>query len=74
MSRYRAERSKRVARIRKTVVLAEKVFADKERALRWLRARKRKLGGKPPFELLVTAEGGQLIEEELIAIDEGYVA
>jgi len=30
--------------------------------------------GKTPFELLVTAEGAQVVEEELTAIDEGYVA
>ncbi|MGH6628533.1 MAG: antitoxin Xre/MbcA/ParS toxin-binding domain-containing protein [Burkholderiales bacterium] len=72
--RLRLDESERVARIGKTVVLAERVFGDKDRALRWLHAPKRTLDGKTPFELLATAEGGQVVEEELIAIDEGYVA
>jgi len=72
--RLRPDESERVARIAKTVVLAEQVFGDKDRALRWLHAPRRALGGKPPFELLATAEGGQVIEEELVGIDEGYVA
>jgi len=72
--RLSPDESERVARVGKTVVLAEQVFGDKDRALKWLHAQKRKLDGKTPFELLATAEGGQLVEEELIAIDEGYVA
>jgi len=72
--RLRPHESERLARFGKTVVLAEQVFGGKERALGWLRSPKRKFDGQTPFELLVTAEGGQLVEEELIAIDEGYVA
>jgi putative toxin-antitoxin system antitoxin component (TIGR02293 family) len=72
--RLRPDESERLARIGKTVVLAEQVFGDKDRALEWLHAPKRRLDGKTPFDLLATAEGGQLVEEELIAIDEGYVA
>jgi putative toxin-antitoxin system antitoxin component (TIGR02293 family) len=72
--RLRPDESERLARIGKTVVLAEQVFGDKGRALKWLHASKRRLRGKTPFELLATAEGAQVVEEELIAIDEGYVA
>ena len=72
--RLRPDESERLARIGKTVVLAEQVFGDKDRALEWLRTPKRRLRGKSAFELLSTAEGGQVVEEELIAIDEGYVA
>jgi len=72
--RLRPDESERLARVGKTVVLAEQVFGDKERTLKWLHAPKRRLRGKTPFELLVTAEGAQVVEEELIAIDEGYVA
>ncbi|MGH6692320.1 MAG: antitoxin Xre/MbcA/ParS toxin-binding domain-containing protein, partial [Gammaproteobacteria bacterium] len=72
--RLRPDESERLARIGKTLVLAEQVFGDKHRALEWLRAPKRRLRGKSAFELLSTAEGGQVVEEELIAVDEGYVA
>jgi putative toxin-antitoxin system antitoxin component (TIGR02293 family) len=72
--RLRPDESERLARVGKTVVLAEQIFGDKDLALKWLHAPKRRLRGKTPFELLATAEGGQVVEEELIAIDEGYVA
>lgn len=72
--RLRPDESERLARIGKAIVLAEQVFGDKASALEWLHAPKRRLDGKTPFELLGTAEGGQLVEEELVSIDEGYVA
>jgi len=72
--RLRPDESERLARIGKTIVLAEEVFGDKAAALEWLHAPKRKFDGKSPFELLATGEGGQLVEEELVSIDEGYVA
>jgi putative toxin-antitoxin system antitoxin component (TIGR02293 family) len=72
--RLRPDESERLARIGKTIVLAEQVFGDKAGALEWLHAPKRKFEGKTPFELLTTAEGGLLVEEELVSIDEGYVA
>lgn len=72
--RLRPDESERLARIGKAIVLAEQVFGDKAGALEWLHAPKRRFDGKTPFELLATAEGGQLVEEELVSIDEGYVA
>ena len=72
--RLRPDESERLARIGKTIVLAEQVFGDKAGALEWLHAPKRKFEGKTPFALLATAEGGRLVEEELVSIDEGYVA
>jgi putative toxin-antitoxin system antitoxin component (TIGR02293 family) len=72
--RLRPDESERLARIGKAIVLAEQVLGDKSGALAWLRAPKRKFDGRTPFEMLATAEGGQLVEEELVSIDEGYVA
>jgi putative toxin-antitoxin system antitoxin component (TIGR02293 family) len=72
--RLRPDESERLARIGKVIVLAEQVFGDKAAALEWLHAPKRKFEGKTAFELLATAEGGQFVEEELVSIDEGYVA
>jgi putative toxin-antitoxin system antitoxin component (TIGR02293 family) len=72
--RLRLDESERLARIGKAIVLAEQVFGDKAAALEWLHAPKRKFEGKTAFELLATAEGGQFVEEELVSIDEGYVA
>ena len=72
--RLRPDESERLARIGKIVALAEQVLGGKDRALKWLHAPKRRLRGKTPVELLATAEGAQVVEEALIAIDEGYVA
>lgn len=72
--RLRLDESERLARIGKVIVLTEQVFGDKAAALEWLHAPKRKFEGKTAFELLATAEGGQFVEEELVSIDEGYVA
>jgi len=72
--RLKPHESERLARLGKAVLLAEQVFGEKARALDWLHAPKRRLRGKSPFELLATAEGGQIVEEELVSIDEGYVA
>jgi putative toxin-antitoxin system antitoxin component (TIGR02293 family) len=64
----------RLARIAKTIGLAERVFGDRASALEWLETPKTKFGGSSPFELLATGDGGALIDEEIISIDEGYVA
>jgi putative toxin-antitoxin system antitoxin component (TIGR02293 family) len=72
--RLRPDESERVARIAKAMLYAEQVFGERTRALKWLHAPKRRLHGKTPFQLLGTAEGAQVVEEELVAIDEGYVA
>jgi len=72
--RLRRHESEQLARFGKTILLAEQVFGEKQRALDWLHAPKRRFGGKTPFELLATAAGGQIVEEELVSIDEGYVA
>jgi putative toxin-antitoxin system antitoxin component (TIGR02293 family) len=72
--RLRPDESERVARIAKAMLYAEQVFGDRTLALKWLHAPKRRLGGKTPFQLLGTAEGAQVVEEDLVAIDEGYVA
>ena len=59
---------------REVIALAERVFGDKARACAWLRAPKRKFDGRAPLQLLATPEGGQIVEEALVSIDEGYAA
>jgi putative toxin-antitoxin system antitoxin component (TIGR02293 family) len=68
------DQSERVVRVDKAIAFAKRVFGDRVSALRWLHAPKDRFDGRTPFELLATAEGGQRVEEELVAIDEGYVA
>lgn len=70
----RPDEPERVARIRKAELYAELVFGDRKRALKWLHAPKRHLHGETPFQLLATTHGARIVAEELVAIDEGYVA
>ena len=53
---------------------AETVLGNRESALTWLRKRRRAFGGINAMELMRTEAGGQLVEENLIQLDEGYFA
>ncbi len=70
----RPDGPERVARIRTAELYAERVFGDRKRALKWLHAPKRHLDGETPLQRLATAKGARIVAEELVAIDEGYVA
>jgi putative toxin-antitoxin system antitoxin component (TIGR02293 family) len=50
---------------------ADRVFADRSKAQRWLRKPSRALNGVVPIELLQSETGARLVEEELIRIDHG---
>ena len=54
--------------------MAEVVFGSPEGALAWLRKPRRSFGGVSAMELLRTEAGGQVVEETLGEIDEGYFA
>ena len=54
--------------------MARAVFGGSERALAWLRKSRRAFGGMSAIELIRTEAGGQLAEENLIQLDEGYFA
>lgn len=68
------EESDRAARIARLTTLAERVFADPEAAMRWLRSPKRRFTGRTPMEMLATEAGSRLIEEMLYQLDEGMAA
>jgi putative toxin-antitoxin system antitoxin component (TIGR02293 family) len=57
-----------------TLALAERVFGEADKALRWLNNPNPHFGGKPPIESLRSALGAREVEEELIRIDDGYFA
>ena len=65
------EESDRVVRLARTMALAEQVFADRIKALAWLRGAKRQFQGRVPLELLSSEAGARLVEEALYQIDEG---
>ena len=54
--------------------MAEAVLGSSERALGWLRKPRGMFGGISAMELLRTEAGGQLVEEVLGQLDEGYFA
>jgi putative toxin-antitoxin system antitoxin component (TIGR02293 family) len=68
------EESERVIRIARITALAEKIFGDENKALRWLRKSKQHFDGRTPLELLATESGARLVEEMLYRIDEGMAA
>ena len=68
------EESDRAARVARLTTLAERVFADTEAGMRWLRAPKRRFTGRTPMEMLVTEAGSRMVEEMLYQIDDGMAA
>jgi len=71
LSKEESERAVRAARI---LALAEAVMGEKESALRWLRAPKRRFEGRAPIEMLSTEPGARLVEQMLIQVDDGMYA
>jgi putative toxin-antitoxin system antitoxin component (TIGR02293 family) len=69
-----AEESDRALRIARTLALAETVFGEHAKALRWLRKPKQRFGGRSPLEVLATETGARLVEEILYQIDYGMAA
>lgn len=66
------DESERAYRTASTLALAEAVFGTRDKALAWLDAPKTALAGEAPMALLDTDVGARLVEEMLIAIDEGW--
>ena len=68
--RLTTSESDRVLRLERLSAMADRVFADHEKAQRWLRKRSRVLE-VAPIELLQSETGATLVEEELHRIDYG---
>jgi putative toxin-antitoxin system antitoxin component (TIGR02293 family) len=66
------EETERAVRIASTIALAEKVFGNPEKAMRWLRGKDDRLGDRTPLSMLKTEAGGKLIVSMLVGIAEGY--
>ena len=64
----------RFLRAVKILATAEAVFGSREKALRWLRKLRRTFDGTSAMELMRTEAGGQLVEEVLGQVDEGFFA
>jgi len=68
------EETDKALRLRRTAVLAEKVFGEPAKAHRWLRKPKRALNGETPVAFLASEEGARIVEEMLYRIDHGMAA
>jgi putative toxin-antitoxin system antitoxin component (TIGR02293 family) len=61
-------------RVARVLALSEDVFADRAKAVAWLRRPKAGLGGKAPLAALATDTGARLVEAMLIQLDHGMTA
>ncbi len=68
------EESDRAARVARVMALAEKTFANKDKAKRWLRKSLNALDGRRPIDLVQTAAGGRIVEDILARIAWGAAA
>lgn len=58
-----ADRTLRVARV---IALADRVFANRAKALRWLRRENDRLDGRTPLAMLRSEVGGDLVRQMLL--------
>jgi len=71
--RLTLEESDRLFRIANITAMAQALFCNDEKAMRWLSKSKRRFSGKNPVGMLSTTQGTRLIEEMLIGMAEGFV-
>jgi len=71
MTPAESERAYRMANI---IALADRVFGNHDKGMRWLHSPLRRLEGQSPLDVLDTDIGARLVEEALGQIDAGYFA
>ncbi len=72
--RLTVDESDRAARVARGLVLAERTFANREKAYRWLHRSLGALGGRTPMELIRTDAGARVVENLLARISWGAAA
>lgn len=72
--RLTVEESDRAARVARTVALAERTFANRDKANRWLHKKLLTLDDLRPIDLIRTNAGARLVEDALIRIAWGAPA
>ena len=68
------EESDKAVRAARILVLAEQVFAEREKALSWMRQPKKRFHGDTPMTMLETETGARLVEQMLVQVDDGMFA
>ena len=72
--RLTVDESDRAARLARTIALAERTFANPDKATRWLHRELRVLDGRRPIDLVRTQVGARIVEDELTRIAWGVPA
>ena len=73
-ARLTVDESDRAARVARALVLAERTFASREKAHRWLHRNLAALGGRTPMDLIRTDAGARVVESLLARIAWGAAA
>lgn len=68
------DESDKALRAARVLATAERVFANRGKALSWMRQPKKRFGGQAPMQMLQSEAGGRLVEQMLIQVDEGMFA
>ena len=68
------EETDKALRLERIAVQAERVFADADKAHRWLRKAKREIKGETPLAWLASEAGARVVEEMLFRIEHGIFA
>ncbi|MCY4213294.1 MAG: DUF2384 domain-containing protein [Gammaproteobacteria bacterium] len=63
--RLTVDESDRAARLARTMALADRTFANSDKASRWLHKELRVLGGRRPIDLIRTQVGARIVEDVL---------
>ena len=72
--RLSVEESDRVVRILRVAAFGERVFGERERFWRWFRTPHPAFDDRSPLALVTTDAGARVVEDMLVAIDEGFAA
>jgi putative toxin-antitoxin system antitoxin component (TIGR02293 family) len=65
------EETERLVRVDRVLTMADKVFGDHAKAMRWLRHPDERMGSRSAMTMLGTEAGARLVENKLGQIDEG---
>ena len=68
------EESDKAVRAARILALAERVFAEREKALSWMRQPRKRFHGDTPMIMLETETGARLVEQMLIQVNDGMFA
>ncbi|HBO4228115.1 TPA: DUF2384 domain-containing protein [Pseudomonas aeruginosa] len=71
--RLSVDESDRLLRVLHVLLVAESLFGDRGKALRWLSTPQKRFGGSSPIEMLKTHVGAAMVEELLVQLAEGLV-